>query len=398
MLYAFNYQAKAKNGSIINGLIFSENEEEAYLSVKKKLNLAPLNIQMDIQATIGAWLSRDFNNLELAKLYKTIGKRLKTGRSIVDGLEQAQEFITDKKLKFAVGTMLAMIMDGYPEAQAMEEAGFPKRDCSAVAAGALGGKQPEIFLSMAEDYNRSRLLSLEIKKAVKPLFTMMILLYVVMYMLITVSAPKLKKFIDETSRMSHKQQDGFVQAYYNFTDWFNKNLEISTVLYLLAGIGVYLLIKSPFFSIILKNVKLIKNLNEKKEMASLWSSFGLLYDASVNVENICDMLMEAAKTQEIKAMFLELRNSVRKGLTVEAGVKAANFPLYVIRGVSFASLSDLGSGLKDFSAELGEDIEMMTEQVKELVKYASLITSASFVMMFFGVSYYPILTGALKNL
>lgn len=173
MIYAFSYHAKAKSGSLLNGITFAESEEEAYLRIKNKLNLIPIDIQIDPMATLNNWIGSDFNQKELSKLYKTISKRLKNGRPIVDALEQAQEFITDKKLKFAIGTMLAMILDGYPEHQAMEEAGFSKRDFSAIAAGSTGGKQPDIFYSLSEDYDRNIQLASDIKKSVMPLYTML---------------------------------------------------------------------------------------------------------------------------------------------------------------------------------------------------------------------------------
>lgn len=223
-------------------------------------------------------------------------------------------------------------------------------------------------------------------------------MYAAFYLLITVSAPKMKKFIDEVSKMTKKAQDPIIQAYYNFTDFFNNNIEISTIFYLLVPAGFIIIIRSSTFKSILNSIQLVKKLNEKKEMASLWNSFGLLYDASVNVEQICDMLMDGAKDNNIKNMFLNMRNSIRRGSTVEVAVKESGFPDYIVRGVSFAALSNLGEGLRDFSKELIEDVEMLSAQLKQLVQMFSLIFSALFVMTFFFVSYYPVLSGTLKNL
>src|SRR5574337_1572422 len=153
MEFAYSYTAKNSRAQTISGVIYAPGKPLAYARLKRG-GFVPLKVALAPQQTVSGWFSRGFNVSELSRLYATVGRRLKNGKSLVEGLEAASEYIQDARLRQAVVLMRQAIVDGQNEYQAMQAAGFPRRDCLVIRSTSEAGKTGESFVSLGEEIAR----------------------------------------------------------------------------------------------------------------------------------------------------------------------------------------------------------------------------------------------------
>jgi type II secretory pathway component PulF len=393
---AYNYQARTPKGKLISGLIYAENRPLGFSKLKRN-GFAPVTLEINIPATLSGLISSDFSQPELARFYHTLGRRMKNGKAIIEGLSAASEYVTDQRLKQAILVMKQATTDGQNEFQAMTAAGFPNRDAMVVKATSSAGNTGEAFISLALEIQRVH----DLRKSVKSIFRMPIIMMFMMYGFFYGSirwvAPMTMGFL---KNLNMKLNLGaFNQGYFDFATFFNENVWMASAAYFAVPVGVIYAVKSEWFRKALDKIKRLRDISVKSDMAALWNSFGMLYDAAIPVKEICRILADAATRQDSRANFRKLGRFVESGRAIEDAIQVSGFPSFVVSGVRASdSGGNLVEGLKDMVKNLEEDVFSMTEILKENVKILALLIVASGVTLIFFVTYFPIISSVLSAL
>lgn len=391
---AYTYQARTPKGKLISGLIYAPNRPLGFSKLKRN-GFAPISLEMNPSATLSGLISKDFDQAELARFYTTLGRRLKNGKSLIEGLTAASEYVTDQRLKQAILVMKQATTDGQNEFQAMSNAGFPSRDAMVVRATSAAGNTGDAFMALAQEISRVY----ELRKSVKQIFRMPIIMLCMMYLFFYASlvkvAPMTMKFLKNLNMKLN--MSSFNQGYFDFATFFNENIWVASACYFAVPVGVIYATRTEAFGRMLDKFKKLRDISVKSDQAALWNSFSMLYDAAIPVKEACRILADAAKRPDSRTNFRKLGRLVESGRSIEDAIQVSGFPTYVISGVRASdSGGNLVEGLKDMVKNLEEDVFSMTEMLKENVKILALLVVASGVTMIFFVTYYPIISSVLS--
>lgn len=394
---AYDFQAKNRNRELVNGVVYAEDADTAYVKLTK-MSYSPSTVPtLNLSYTIRNFLSRDFDKKELARFYKSMSKRLKQGRSVPEGLDQAVEFIDDPKLKQALIMMRQFVLEGNTLASAMNMAGFPTRDVEVIRSTAVAGKQSESMERISQEILRAHILRKSISSVLRIPIAILFIMYSAFYGIIVFIAPGISKFFKES--LNNVKLPAFAEIFYNFAAVFKQNLVFSTTIYISVLIGLVLFVKSSIFKRLIDKIKLVKTISERTDMSNLWTSFSMLYDAGINTEETCQMLSNAALREDSRECFVNMRRYLRSGLKIPLAVEKSGFPDYIKKGVMAAESSgDLVGGLEDLADDLATDVEEYTAKLKDSIQLVSVAILSAFILLFFMVSYYPIVSATLSQI
>lgn len=395
MELAYKYSAKSSRGHLLTGTVYSKNKALAYSKLKKG-GFLPLRVDLDIGQSISGFFHPDFNKSELARFYTTLGRRLNNGKSTVDGLESASEYIQDHRLRQAVMMMRQAILDGQNEFVAMQLAGFPRRDSLVIRSTSETGKTGESFMSLGEEITRVEAL----RRAVSAIFRMPAIMAVFMIVFVWASvmfiAPNTLEFLKQTGLKLNFSP--LIEAYFDFVRLFHKQSVISSALYFGVFLGIGSFLRSDTFKAMLDKFAIIRNLAMKSDHASLWNSFALLYDAAVPAKEAAAIVGDSAKRPDSRDAFLKMGKYIEAGRSLEEAVHAAEFPKFVVSGVaSAASGGDIVAGLGDMVRNLEEDVSVLTNVLQENAKIFSVIAMGCGILLVFIMTYYPMLASVMSN-
>lgn len=395
MELAYQYSAKTSRGQLVTGVVYAKNQPLAFAQLKRG-GFLPLKVTLSLAATLSGLLKPEMNKAELSRLYVTVGRRLKNGKSMVEGLEAAIDYISDPRLKQAVMQMRQGIMDGQTEYQAMQRAGFAKRDCLVIRSTSEAGKTGESFTSLGDEIQRAEALRKSVAStfrvpAIMGVFMVLFIWAAVMYI-----APATLAFLKQTGLKLNFSP--LIQHYFDFVRLFHLQPWVSTALYFGAFSGVVYFLKSKTFRSLLDRIKTLRDLSIKSDHASLWNSFAMLYDAAVPAREASLVVGESAKREDSRLAFRRLSKMVEAGRSIEDAVAAAGFPRFVVAGVASASSGgNMVEGLQDLSRNLEEDTKVLTELLQENAKIASILAMGAGILIVFVLTYYPMLASVMSN-
>jgi type IV pilus assembly protein PilC len=395
MSRGYKYTARSERGQQIEGFLDAPNLTSAYICLKKS-GLKPLSVKFDLNHTVHLLTGGSFDPQQLARLYTTLGRRIKNGKSLIEGLASAVEYLTDPRLKQAVLTMRQAIQDGQNEYQAMTAAGFPKRDAMVIRSTAEAGRTGETFLSLAQELTRTSALRRSIKQVFFLPIAMSIFMYAFFFFALWKIAPATMDFLKQTNLKI--KLNAFNQGYFDFAAWFHEHLFIGIAGYIAFPVLLIAFLRSRAFKRMIDGLPSVRALSLKSDHATLWNSFSLLYDAAIPVRDACRIIADAANREDSQRSFLRLAKRVDAGLQLEDAIQGCQFPQFVVAGVrSSASGGDLSAGLQDLVRNLEEDVNSATEVLKEKVKLGSIIFVAIGILLTAAVSYFPVAGTVLGN-
>lgn len=393
---AYKYQAKNNQGVKVVGVAYAENKALAFSKLKKS-GYTPLKVEFALAETISGVLSPRFNPKELARFYVTVGRRLKRGKSLVDGLESAVEYVQDNRLKQSIMMLKQGIMDGQSEDAAMAWAGFPKRDCLVVRSTAQTGKTGETFISLGDEISKSEKLRKNIASTFRMPMVMSVFMVIFIWAALAFIAPGTLAFLKQTGVKTNFSP--FIVGYFKFVELFNSHRLLNSCIYFVSFYGLWRGLKTDSFRRLVEKNKTMRNLSVKSDQATLWNSFHLLYEAAVPAKEAARIVADAAARKDSRESFKKLSRQIEGGRTLEDSVHASGFPSFVSAGIaSAASSGDLSSGLKDLVANLEEDVEQLTVILQENAKIISILGMGAGILVVFILTYYPMLASVMGNL
>lgn len=396
---AFRFAALNKADNQIKGIIYAPNQDMAWVKIRKA-GLRPQSTNLDPMATVSGFLNEDFNQRDLAMFYDTIGKRIQSGRPLVEGLDSASSFILDPRLRQAALLTSQSVTDGALMSQAMVTAGFPSRDCMAIRAAEDSGKQGEAFVAMAKEVSRRA----DLAGKLKAMFTMPVIMMTFMYFAIFASAwkliPQIKKFVMNLGPAAMKSMDSPAQQ---AMFWLSDKVEASFFLTFITWCALPLLIfyswKKGYLAKFGDNIESWREISEKSDMASTWTAFGMLYDAGVSPFEAANTVKPSAARYQTKISFSLLNKALLKGNTVSESVRRSDFPTYIITSIKAAESSGfpLPDEIRAMCERLQDDVGQLTTRFQKKMELWSLILLASMVMLFFSATIGPLMSFGFKG-
>ena len=391
---AFNYRAKNRKNELMDGVVYAADADSAYLKLTQ-MGYRPAEVPtLNPGYTLRNFLVRGFNRKELARFYSSMAKRLENGRSVPEGLDNAIEFVDDPRLKQALAMMRQFVQEGNSLAAAMKLSGFPLRDVEIVRSTAEAGKTATSLVRIAREIFRSEMLRKSIVSTIRMPMIVLFIMYCAIYGVTVFVAPVMTKFF---KNIGNVKLPAFAKMYYDFAAVVKANLTISTILYVLLLVGIVVMVRSQWFRRLLEKIRVVQIIAERSDMANLWTSFAMLYDAGINVEETTKLLAAAAARPQSRDAFMNMHRLLRSGATIESAVVKAEFPVYVLRGVQAAvSGGDLVGGLEDMCKDLAADVDEYTSKLKDNIQLAATAILSAFVLAFFMVTYFPIISATLS--
>lgn len=395
MELAYKYSAKNSRGQKLAGVVHAPNKPLAFSKLKKG-GFIPLKVEMAPLDTVSGWFNPHFNSAELSRLYTTVGRRLNNGKSLVEGLEAASEYIQDNRLRQAVMLMRQSVLDGQSEFVAMQTAGFPRRDSLVIRSTAEAGKTGESFLALGDEIARVE----QLRKSVASTFRVPAIMAVFMVLFVWAAlmfiAPATLAFLKQTGlRLNFSP---LLTNYFAFVRLFHIQSTVSSVVYFASFGALAYFIRSPTFKRMLDKFKTLRTLSVKSDHAALWNSFSLLYDAAVPAREAAAIVGDSARRDDSKLAFARMAKMVESGRSLEDATAAAGFPQFIISGVSSAASSgDMVAGLEDMSRNMEEDVRVLTGLLQENAKIASILVMGVGVLIVFTFTYYPMIASVMSN-
>lgn len=392
----YSYTAKNRNDSAVKGQVIAENSDHAF-EVAVKLGLTPIEIKLDVSSTLS--LAKDFSLNELGRLYITMGKRMRNSGNFAGGIKASIEFIKDIRIKSSLSMVYYAIMDGQKISQALRLAGFPNRHCSAIEAMEESGNISDTLISLGQECQRENDLKKRISKLTRMpkffFFIVIVMVYGAFGFMIHGILGKLSEMVGGLDQMP-----SYTQVFYKFSVLFSENLMISSIAYFSAIAGLIYFAKSSLAKRLLYKIPVANQLSERSDMASLWGSFALLYDAGINLPQASEMIAKAAEREESTTSFKMLASNLRSGFTLAESVKRSDFPDYVVSAISAgeSQQGNMGESMKDLSLELQEDVMMLMSRIEDSTNIGITLAMAATVVFFFMITYYPMLSTMLSQL
>ena len=393
---AFNYRAKNRSRELMDGVVYAPDADTAYIKLTQ-MGYTPSDMPtLNPRYTIRNFLTKGFDRKELARFYNSMSKRLRNGRSVPEGLDNAIEFVDDPRLKQSLAMMRQFVQEGNSLAAAMKLSGFPPRDVEIIRSTAEAGKSAESLYKISQEIFRSEGLRKSIVSVIRMPIIVLFIMYCAIYGVTVFIAPVMTKFFK--SALGNVKLPAFAKAYYDFSAFFVAHVTVATILYIMALIGIVYFVRSPVFKSMLEKIPLVKVIAERSDMANLWTSFAMLYDAGINTEETTKLLASAAARPESRDAFMNMHRLLRSGSSIEVAVVKASFPVYIVRGIQASvSSGDLVGGLEDLCKDLATDVEEYTSKLKDNIQLFATAILSAFVLAFFMVTYYPIISATLSQ-
>lgn len=365
MELAFKYAAQTSLGQLMTGIVFAENQDFAFIKLRRA-GLGAQKLSLDPGATLNGWLHSRFNQRDLARFYGTIGKRINNGRSLIEGLLPAAEFVDDPRLKQAVLVIQQSVADGAPLSRAMTVAGFEVRDAMAIRASEESGKTGDAFLSLSADVARRERLTSQLKSMFFMPQLMLAALYVAGFAALWLLAPKLERFMTAVNMGRDRPLDAMQSAYFNASHWVNEHLLLAVPLWVLPVAALIWWIRSGHYEPVIDKVKSWRLISEKSDMSSTWTAFGLLYDAGVPPYECAKIVKTSARRDKSRLSWGALERNFLAGMRIAEAVEKGGFPPYIVSAIKAAesSGSSIPEEIRGICLTLEEDVSLLTERFK----------------------------------
>lgn len=395
--FAYKYSARSARGAPVAGIAYASSRALAYGQLRVN-GMTPVAVALSPGGTVSGWLRPGFRLAELSRFYITLGRRMRNGRGLVEGLTAASEYVQDNKLRQAILLMQQAVSEGQNVAEAMRMAGFPSRDCKVVLSTVDIGKTGDTLISVGEEIARQEKLQASLRSTFRTPIIMAVFMAVFIWAALVFIAPRTLDFLARTGLQINFNP--LLTQYFRFVRAFNGQVVVASILYFASLLGAVAFFKSKHFWVVLDRFKTLKTLSVKSDHAALWNSFVLLYDSAVPLKEAAPVVASAAQREDSRLAFIRLGRLVESGRNLEqAVVETSMFPAFIVSGVaSAASSGDVVTGLRDMVSDLEEDVEVLAALLKQNAELVSMLATGVGVLLVFVMTYYPMMASVMSNL
>jgi len=395
---AYRYTARDHLGGTHDGYIVGRSVDDA-MEKMMRAGLSPIEITFDFEKSVSVMTSFGFNMKELSRIYRSLGRRIAAGSNILESLDRLTKFTEDVRLSTALSLAAAAMRDGATLGEAMKVAGFPERDSAAVEAMGRSGRADEVLESLAEDVERSAAMRSNIKKILWIPIIFFVIAYLLSYGMIGFFTFRVLAKVEEIA--GEDALPGYAKGVYALSKWANEHLVLFTVIYLAIAVSVVLFLRwDKVRQAAIRHIGILNNLSMYLDHARLWRSFALLYEAGVNPSRSAELVADSAIRDENREKFQIMARSIGAGSELDESAVKADFPEYVLSavGAAAAQQGSVPEALIRFSGELYEDVDILSQKLKDFVSFVMLVFMAVVLLGFFMVTYYPILSAVMSQI
>lgn len=367
MRKVYNVKALLRE-EIRDEVIVAESEGEALEKVANE-GMEVIELSLDPNATFALWTSPRLDEREMAQFYFTLGQRVGAGNELTSAVREAAEFTRNIAVKVVLTTVASAVERGQNIDIAMRDAGLPQRDWSLIRALRDAGRLPDAFRGLGRDYQRRGRLTRQLKSLVYEPAGFGVVIFALVYLGIVFLAPRIQSFF---SKLSTLKLPPLAQHVYAFTDAFNHHLIFGTILYMAAGVGFIVFVKSPVFGLLLDRVPAFKELSQRADHAALWSVFSMLYASAAPRDEAARLTAETANRPDNRDNFMYMASRLLAGRSLDQAILESSFPEWVTKSVANAFNAGGAEGVVEslqlFTDNLASDVEMLTERLSVLVR------------------------------
>lgn len=391
------YKYEGRDGNNLNqsGMVIAVDMGDAYSKITS-MGISPIICEKDINLTVS--VMGEVENDEYFRLYKFVGRLTKNGTSLFSAMEDYIDLIDDVRMKCMISMVTGCLRGGFSISSAMEAAGFPEKHFMTVRALEESGDSYKAFVRLSEECNEQFLLKKEIKSMLlKPkiffsIFLVVIYAFFGFFMYRAIGG--LVNLVGESKVPEYSVQLGKVSLF------CSENIIMFTILY--WGVILFLVrfVQTKTFKRIFNSIPAISTLTEKIDMYNGWSSFGTLNSAGVPNRLTCEMVSKSVSREDVEQMFLIMRTALESGDDIPTSVSKAGFPPYIykkIKAISLQSGSDTGEQIVLMAGEIKEQVDFLVDKLKKRSEMIILFMTAGFVLIFFLLTYYPMLKATLSG-
>lgn len=391
----FKYEGKDVNGVNQSGMVIALDLGGAHKKIMA-MGVTPIVCEKDINLTVS--IIGDIENDEFFRLYKFIGRLTKNGTSLFSAMEDYIDLIDDVRMRCMISMVTGCLRGGFSISNAMEEAGFPEKHFMTVRALEESGESYKAFERLSKECNEQHILKKEIKSMLlKPklffsIFAVVIYAFFGFFMYRAIGG--LVSLVGESKVPEYSVALG------NLSLFCSENIVMFTVMYWGSIFLSVWFVKTRTFKKIFNSIPAISALTEKIDMYNGWSSFGTLNSAGVPNRLTCEMVSKSVNREDVEQMFLIMRTSLESGDDIPTSVGKAGFPPYIykkIKAISLQSGSDTGEQIVSMAGEIKEQVDVLVDKLKKRSEMVILFMTAGFVLIFFLLTYYPMLKATLSG-
>lgn len=394
MALVYRYLGRTGYGTSIEGQVCASGRADAEDTLRR-MGLVPIDLGLDVSGTLGA-LGRRPDRRELARLYHTLGERLRNDSDMAAGLESAAEFIEDVQLRASTSMWAIAMRDGARTHEAMALAGFPPRHVAAVRAMANAGALVETFLALAEDCEREQRMSVALSRIARQPILFGLAALIIIW---AVGAFVLGPTIGKLATLGRRGLAGLPPAVRSIAE-FGLWAEAHPLIWALAvagfAIAVTVFVRSPAGRRLFDLLATWRKISERSDMAALWGSFALLYRAGEPVDQAARLVAQAARRQDVRDAFQALSVNLGAGRPLAEAVGRAGFPRYVIAAVGQAANQHGGTAeaLMRFARERAIDVDVLVEILQVKVDLALKLAMGLLIAGIYAAAYLPMIIAA----
>lgn len=392
---AYRYIATNARSQEVRGVVYAPDIDLAYARIKQGA-LRARRVEWSPRATLDRWMSGGkMPAKELVRFYRVLARRYRSGRPVIDTLENASSFVRDDGLLQGAVMMAQRMLDGAPIHEAMRASGFPRIHAMSIRAAEGSGNMAEAFTRLADEIEREARVSKGVAAAMRTPKILAGIMYVAVILALYFLAPMPEEFMKELG----KKPGAMHEAYFAASHALRADPLLWGGLYLAWPVGLIAAGRRWGWGRLADAWPSWREMSERADHGSCWTAFGLLYQAGIPPFECASVVAEAAKRMDTQAAFTRLAGLLTAGQTIALSVSRSGFPQFVNAGVAAAEESggSLSTALQEFAHELAEDVEEITAIVQGQIQFASVVLGALMLLAFAWLTLFPIMSAAVPG-
>ncbi|OWY40381.1 hypothetical protein CEK28_03755 [Xenophilus sp. AP218F] len=395
MEFAFQYSGRTPGGSPVSGIAYGKDSLRCAAKLRRA-GYAVHTIKLDWQASLATVFNKAIPVEELVRVYEFCAAQRESKSNTAETLLVASELVSDPRLRHALDSMALVIQEsGLTMGEAARQTGvFSGRDVEVLIALEKGGDLVEGLRALADDHRRTD----ERNRNIRRMMIAPAALGVAFYMLVYAAFA----FILPPTAESYLHNFGdhippSISGLYHFALWYRENLTLTTIVHVLTGMALVAFIRSSLAKSLALSFQLPRDIAERSDLAMMWSSFRLLYQAGMPKEIQLRALQRMANMDVNRRRARRFAQFAHTHTEAEAAEKA-KFPRYVVIALKASKNGSLPDQLGRMVQEQINIVNTKSTILATIVNYGSTMFGAVLVLAFIAVTVLPNMIAALSNL
>ena len=392
---AFQYHGRTPGGSAVKGLTFGPDAIRAAAKLRR-IGYSVQSLKLDFGQSLRSLIRQQIPVEELVRIYEFCAGAREAGSNATEMLLVAAELVFDPRLRQALDGMAVLIEEsGISFGLAAKQTGlFPCRDVEVMLAMESSGSLAEALRTLADDHRRADERSRVFRRMLMAPIALLLVFYVLIYgalgfILPTTAEAFMRNFGDHLPT--------FTALIYGFAIWYKAHIVWMSFLHVGIGVAGVMFFRSQLVRRLILSFRLPYDIAERSDLAMMWSSFRLLYQAGMPKDDQLRALQRMA-TLDINRQ--RSRRYANYAPTMDEAVAAdkAKFPRYVVVALKAGRSGTIPECLEKMVAEQINIVNTKATLLATVVNTGSTLFGALIVCLFVAITLLPGMLATLSNL